>query len=457
MKDLPPHNLQAEQTLLGAILTDNEVMERVAEYLLPHHFAMPEHGILYDKCKQLIDENQTANTITLAASLADELPTVGGVEYLAQLMGSAVTIINSGEYGRIIYDLAQKRELIHLSEYIAESTRTQAEHSEIIETVERELTALTDDNSHDVSTPKSQMGLAIANIEAAFNGDIPPGQETGLTDLDNILSRLRDGSVYVIGARPSMGKSVLALQIAEKISETKPVSFFSLEMPAEELQERRISTHANISYEALRAGTITSDEMKRSVESSNILEQKPMFVNDKPGVSVEYIRRHARRQMRKTGVRAVFIDYLQLMSGDGFNRVDIIGNITRGLKTLAKELRCPVVALSQLNRGVEGRDSQVPRMSDLRESGDIEQDADVIVFIHREEQSLNQRKLAMREGETTDSFNKRLDGHANMIAEAKGLADLIIAKNRQGITGMIECGFDGAHMKFTNIAHTGER
>ncbi|MCK5445683.1 MAG: AAA family ATPase, partial [Rhodospirillaceae bacterium] len=336
-------NLEAEKSLLGAIITDNKAFERVSDFLHADHFAVHEHSVIYDACKRLIDNNATADYVTLAQFFDNnkDLEGVEGTKYLAELMASAVTIINSGEYGRIIFDLHIKRELVHIGQTTAEMAGSEADVQDVIDGLERELTALTDDKGHEIGTPASQMDKTLADLEAAFKGETPPGLETGLDDLDKRLGRLRPGGLYVIAGRPAMGKSVMGLNIAGRVSTKEPAMLFSLEMPADEIHLRRVCSATNIDFSRLRNGSISDVEVKQAIDTGHKLKAKPLFIDDTPAISVEYIKRHTRRQKRKTGLGLVVIDYIQLMSGErsrNSNREQEVSSITRGLKALAKEL-----------------------------------------------------------------------------------------------------------------------
>ena len=451
-------NLEAEKSLLGAILTDNSAFERVSDFLHAGHFAVAEHGIVFDACKRLIDNNQTADYVTLAQFFDNnkDLAGIGGTDYLAELMASAVTIINSGEYGKIIHDLYIKRGLVHIGQTTAEMAGSEADVQDVIDGLERELTALTDDKGHEIGTPESQMDKTLADIEAKRNGTLPPGLPIGLADLDQMLGGLKDGKLYIPAGRPAMGKSILAMNAAEKVADVGAVQFFTLEMSFEEMNNRRISADTGIDYKRIEDGKdLTNDEMRRVIEAGSRLGKKPFFIDDTPGVSAEYIKRHARRTKRKHGLRLVVVDYLQLMAGDrSGNREQEVSSITRNLKALARELGCPVIAVSQLSRAVEAREGQRPRMSDLRESGAIEQDADVVMFIYRAEYYLELAKPSQKDGELAESFSKRVTAHAIRQDESKGLAEAIIGKNRGGPTGVVYLHFTGATMTFANLART---
>ena len=449
----PPSNVEAEKSLLGAIFANPKAYEDAADHLRPEHFYVPRHGLVYAEAARLIELGNIANPVTMKAFFeGPDFEDVGGVKFSVDLAQSVVSIINAKEYGRLIHEAYRQRELVAIGQETA--ARASKEDPEVVlEALERELTAL---SGEEITDPSAQMTNTLKAIEAALRGDTPPGHETGLIDLDKKLGRLRPQSLYVIAGRPSMGKSALALNIAEHIADEVPVLFFSLEMSGEDNQLRRVCTATNIDTQRLLNGDVSTIEMEQIVMKGQALEAKPLIIDDTGAVSVQYIRRQARRQKRKSGLGLIVVDYVQLMSGEGDTRDQVIGGITSGLKALAKDLHIPVIALSQLNRGLEARDDKTPRLSDLRESGAIEQDADTVMFVYREEYYLERAKPCQGENETDQKFNEKTDRWLNRLARAKNLAEIIIPKNRQGAIGATTCLFHGAAMRFATLHHKQE-
>ncbi len=445
-----PHNVMAENCLLGAILLNNQAFEAVADFLGSHHFAVGANQDIYKAMAELIGQGKVADNVTLQG-VADN-------EILAHLLGCAVTSINAGEYGHIIFDCYRRRDLIRLGETMVNKAYETDDADGIIDEAETTLHLITE--GADEREDADALTDALYGIEKAYQGKDPPGLETGLVDLDKLFGRLRPQGLYVIAGATSMGKSVLAQNIAERVADEMPVAFFSLEMSAEEIQARRLCAKSRLDFTRLRDGHISDGEMDQVVEASRELRDKPLIIDDRGGVTVAYIRRRARRMKRKGGLGLIEIDYLQLVRASDVarkaGRVQEISEITRDLKALAKELDVPVVALSQLSRAVDTRDDKVPRLSDLRESGSIEQDADVVLFVFREHYYLDRHKPAQRENEKSEAFDKRVNGpggYNDRLAKTEGLAELMIAKNRQGAIGSVTVSFHGEMMQFGNAAH----
>ncbi|MCW8862666.1 MAG: replicative DNA helicase, partial [Rhodospirillales bacterium] len=390
----PPHNYEAEKALLGAIFANNQAYEKVSEFLRPEHFADPVHGDIYAACSTLIERQQLANPVTLKNLFErnETLSEVGGIRYLSELAESAVTIINAGEYGRIVYDLYLKRQLINLGEEVV----NEAFSGEIaisamgqIEKAEQQLYDLATKGETEggfISFRDSIMeALKVAEIAHQREGRLA-GVTSGLTDLDQQLGGLHGSDLIILAGRPSMGKTALATNIAYNAAavhletdgkEGAVVGFFSLEMSSEQLAARIISERTSISSDSMRKGLLHDDQFNRLVVESQKLYKLPLFIDDTPALTVSALRTRARRLKRQHNLGLIVVDYLQLISAAagsrGDNRVQEVSEITRGLKTLAKELQVPVIALSQLSRAVEQREDKRPQLSDLRESGSIEQ------------------------------------------------------------------------------------
>ena len=409
----PPHNFEAEQALLGAVLMNNRALEKVAEFLRAEHFADPTHGRIYQACQALSFKNQIANPVTLKTYLQSDagLAELGGDAYLARLAGSAATIINAEDYGRLIFDLHLRRELIAVGEdMVNDAFDTDMDNMATgqIETAEKKLFDLATAGQAEGGFVEFRKTLitAIEQAEAAHKREGKlSGVTTGLRDLDGKLGGLHPSDLLILAGRPSMGKTALATNIAfnaarayrveqsptgeRKVIDGAVVAFFSLEMSAEQLATRILAERAEIPSHKIRQGEMSNEEFERLVVVAQELHQLPLYIDDTPALSVSAVRTRSRRLHRTHGLGLIVIDYLQLLAGTTGkrveNRVQEVSDITRGLKALAKELNVPVLALSQLSRAVEQREDKRPQLSDLRESGSIEQDADVVMFVFREQ------------------------------------------------------------------------
>lgn len=475
----PPVNYEAEQALLGAILANNSAFEKVAEFLRPTHFAEPVHGRIFEACGTLIDRGQVANAVTLKNTFerSEELAEVGGARYLSELQSNYVSIINARDYGRTIHDLFLRRELIGIGEDVVNGAfdhDLEVGATEQIETAEQKLYNLAESGQTDGGLV-SFKGAAIESVnmaEAALRRDSHvAGVTTGLTDLDKLLGGLHRSDLVIVAARPAMGKSSLATNIAynaatSKRAERDPegnlievpqvVAFFSLEMSTEQIATRIISEQAHVRSDSMRRGEIRKEEYDRVFEVARSLHDLRLFIDDTPALTIPALRMRARRLKRQQGLGLIVVDYLQLMQGVGGSRSDSrvqeVSEITRGLKAIAKELDVPVVALSQLSRQTEQREDKRPQLSDLRESGSIEQDADVVMFIFREEYYLARERPIQRTNELDDAFAKRRVGYETRIEETRNLAEIIVAKQRHGPIGTVELHFNGEFTQFSDRA-----
>ena len=467
-----PHNIEAEKALLGAIFVNNRAHDRVSEFLRPEHFALAPHGRIYEACMRLIERGQIADPVTLKRLFEQDelLADIGGPAYLAELAMSAVTVINAGEYGRLIYDLHLKRELIGLGEDMvnrAYGAEIDERANEQIEMAEAKLYDLaTTGNYEGGFVPFRQSVLkAIEMAERAHKreGQLA-GVTTGLVDLDKILGGLHPSDLVILSGRPSMGKTALATNIAynaaysyarSKGEEGAVVGFFSLEMSAEQLAARILSEQTDISSDRMRKGELSNEEFERLVVASQMLHEIPIFIDDTPALTISALRTRARRVKRQHGLGLIVIDYLQLLSGSANSRndgrVQEVSEITRGLKTLAKELDVPVLALSQLSRQVEARENKRPQLADLRESGSIEQDADVVTFIFREEYYLDRESPIQRPDEKGDRFMEKKAQWEQRLNEVRNIAEVIVAKQRHGPIGTVKLMFQGAYTRFGNL------
>ncbi|WP_119677752.1 replicative DNA helicase [Indioceanicola profundi] len=468
----PPHNEEAEQALLGAILVNNKAFEKVGEFLRPEHFFDPANGRIYAACLKLIDRGQVANPLTLKAYFEQDkdLSEIGGAEYLARLAAAIVAVHNAEDYGRIIHDLFLRRQLIEVGE---DMVNTAYKHeldvgaTDQIEEAEKKLfdLASSGDIKGDFIPFEKALAGAINSIESAFRRSTHvTGVTTGLRDLDHKLGGLHPSDLLILAGRPSMGKTALATNIAFNAAkahmlsggkEGAAVGFFSLEMSAEQLAGRILADQAEVSGDKMRRGEIAASDFPKFVEASQYLSRVPFFVDDTPALTITAVRTRCRRLKRTHGLGLVVVDYLQLLRGGGLkgseNRVQEISEITRGLKAIAKELHVPVLALSQLSRGVEQREDKRPQLSDLRESGSIEQDADVVMFVFREQYYLERAEPGRRPDEAEDKFNDRYQRWKERLELVHNTAECIIGKQRHGPVGTVRLFFDGNYTRFGDL------
>lgn len=463
-----PYNLEAEQSLLGAMLLNNASFEHVGDFLRPHHFADAIHGQIYEAIVRLIDRGQVADPITLKDYFDkyEALQPVGGARYLVDLVQSVVSVISVGDYGRLIYDLFLRRQLMGIGEEMVLTARTHEldlNAVQQIEEAEKKLfdLATTGNASGGFQSFRDALTSSIEMAQTAFRRDSHVvGVTSGFVDMDKMLGGLHPSDLLIIAGRPSMGKTILATNIAfnaalaslEANKSGACVAFFSLEMSAEQLATRILASESGVSSDKIRRGEIRNEDFPTLVEVSRRLSTIPLFIDDTPALSVSALRTRARRLKRQEGLGLIVIDYLQLMDGGGSsrradNRVQEISDITRALKALAKELDVPVIALSQLSRAVEQREDKRPQLADLRESGSIEQDADVVMFIFREEYY----EVRRQPPEGTDK-HAEWQARMNQIANQ---AEVIIAKQRHGPVGTVRLYFEGALTRFGNLMPTG--
>lgn len=476
---LPPSNLQAEQALLGALLANNRAYERVSEFLAPEHFADPIHGRIYQSIARRIEAGQLADAVTLKAEFehSEILEEVGGTAYLAQLLTAMVGIINAGEYGRAIHDTWLRRQLIDLGETVVNNAFANSEGltgADQIESAEQALFQLASDGGSSGGFVPFERALAdaIHGAERAFRraGHVS-GLTTGLRDVDSKLGGLHPSDLLILAGRPGMGKTALATKIAFGAAKAllaeanqqgtgvlpkAQIAIFSLEMSAEQLATRLLSEEALISGDRIRRGDIGQKDFDKFVQVSREIASLPLQIDDTPAVTMSALRTRCRRLKRTRGLALVIVDYLQLMRPSvgtrPENRVLEISQITQGLKALAKELQIPVLALSQLSRAVENREDKRPQLADLRESGTIEQDADCVMFVYRDEYYLEQRmpKEVAFDG-NSEKFHAAMDEWQQKMAKAHNRADLIIAKQRHGPTGTVPLFFEGEFTRFGDL------
>lgn len=471
---IPPQSLEAEQALLGAILTNNRAMEKVVEFLKPEHFANAIHGKIFAACQTLLERGRLADPITLKDYFASEgsLNEIGGQDYIFNLAKASTTTINAGDYGQQIFDRYMRRQLIALGTDVVNDAfdiTLENPSQKQIENAEAKLYELANEGELE-GGPKVfslAMKAAVESAERAMkNPNGISGVPTGLLDMDSLMGGLHDSDLIILAGRPAMGKTALATCIAFNVarrfqeenkanSTKKGVAFFSLEMSAEQLAARILSTYTHVGGQAMRTGKLTGEQFDTIASALSMLNTLPLYVDDTPGITVNTIKNRARRLKRdkEKGLGLIVIDYLQLIqeSGRSENRVQALSEMTRGLKIMAKELQVPVLVLSQLSRLVEQRDNKRPQLSDLRESGSIEQDADIVMFVYREAYYLEQEQPIQRPKETPDAFQKRiLEWEQKKIDLAKR-AEAIISKQRHGPTGTVHLFFDGQFTEFGNL------
>ena len=472
-----PKNIEAEQALIGAILSNNKAFEKVSEFLKPQHFADSTHAKIFDIMSKLILRGHTADVITLKNYFEQEgiLADVGGVNYLIKLADSASVMTNVEYYAQFIYDKYLRRELINTgSEIINNAFKESADLSatEQIEAAEQQLFNLSDQGETQGGFVDFSAALtsSLGYIEQAFQkeGKIS-GLPTGLEKLDYKTGGLNNSDLIIIAGRPAMGKTALATNMAYNVAEymsraknmdphDKGVAFFSLEMSADQLASRILSTVTQTPGNKMRTGELDNAQFTRIAAAVRELENIPLYIDDTPGVTINAIRTRARRLKRSKGLGLIVIDYIQLITGSSNkksegNRVQELSEISRGLKIMAKELKVPVIALSQLNRGVEQRDDKRPLMSDLRESGSIEQDADIVMFVYRENYYLKNEEPKQKANETPDKFQQRIEEWKKRDRETTNLAEVIIGKQRHGPTGTVRLFWNGDYAQFGNLAN----
>ena len=465
-----PHNIEAEQQLLGAILTNNDVYDRVAGVINESHFYDPVHARIYEIASARIAKNALASPVTLKAFLEDDpgMKELGGANYLVRLAGAAISSFAARDYAQMIYDLAIRRKLMDLGKGISEKAGrvdVQSEPKEQIVEAEQALYALAEagQSNQGFQSFLSAVTDAVNVANAAYQRDGGlAGISTGLTDMDKKLGGLHKSDLLILAGRPSMGKTSLATNIAFNIAKAykrglRPdgsegavnggvVGFYSLEMSAEQLAARILSEASEVPSEQIRRGDMTEPEFRRFVEAAKALEACPLYIDDTPALPISQLAARARRLKREHGLDVLIVDYLQLVrpASAKDSRVNEVSEITQGLKAIAKELDIPVVALSQLSRQVENRDDKRPQLSDLRESGSIEQDADVVMFVFREEYYKEREKPGDHDLEAMANWQEEME-------RLHGRAEVIIGKQRHGPIGTVDLSFEGRFTRFGNL------
>ncbi|MEQ7874904.1 replicative DNA helicase [Sphingomonas sp. ASV193] len=469
-----PHNIEAEAALLGALMIDNRIVEDVQLKLKPHHFFEPLHGRIYDAILRMTDKNMVASPVTLKPLFeADEaMRAVGGPAYLAQLTGSGAAVIGARDFATQVYDLALLRALVGVGRDLVDSALDTSEDVAPLTQIERaesELYRVAEEGGGDnkVKSFGDASTEALRQVEKALNnGGSLSGITTGLDGINAKVGGLHHSDLVILAGRPGMGKTSLATNIAFAAarrwvrdqedgidmarSAGAPTAFFSLEMSADQLATRILAEQSGISSENLRMGKISAAEFKSLARAAAELNSLPLYIDDTPGLTIAALRTRARRLKRQKGIGFVVVDYLQLLQGTGRggndNRVQEISEISRGLKQLAKELNVPVLALSQLSRAVEQREDKKPQLSDLRESGSIEQDADMVWFVFRGDYYLMAKK--------PDDDHPDFPAWFEEMNRIHGRADLIVAKQRHGSTGVVRMRFDSHITRFSDAAES---
>ena len=466
-----PHSIEAEQQLLGAILTNNDVYDRIASIIGEKHFYEPVHGRIFDIAAARIAKNNLASPVTLKSFMADDegLNELGGAAYLARLAGAAVSAFALRDYAQMIYDLAVRRDLILLGRDIsakAAQVNVDSEPREQIVEAEQQLYKLAEQGQAESGFQSFLKAVTeavnLANTAYQRDGGMS-GISTGLIDMDKKLGGLHPSDLLILAGRPSMGKTSLATNIAFNVAkaykkgkkhdgsegavEGGVVGFYSLEMSADQLAARILSEASQVPSEQIRRGDMTETEFRRFVDAAKSLEACPLFIDDTPALPISQLAARARRLKRTHGLDVLIIDYLQLVRGTGRseNRVNEISEITMGMKAIAKELQIPVIALSQLSRQVENREDKRPQLSDLRESGSIEQDADVVMFVYREEYYKEREKPGDHDLEAMARWQEEME-------RLHGRAEVVIGKQRHGPIGTVDLSFEGKFTRFGNLA-----
>ena len=471
-----PRNIEAEQSLIGALLANNKAFEKVSEFLRAEHFSDPIHVKVFDVISRIIQKGHTADVITLKNYFEQEgtLNDVGGINYLIKLSESSSPLTNVEYYGQFIYDKFLRRELISTGYDIASEAMTEdldITTASQIEKAEKRLfnLAMYGDGQKGFQDFGTTLNSTLQMIEKAYQkeGKVS-GLPTGFRDLDIKMGGLNESDLIILAGRPAMGKTALAINIAYAVAEhmakpdvkmdphDKGVAIFSLEMSAEQLASRILSSITDTPGHKLRTGDMELGEFNRIATAVREYQKLPLYIDDTPGININTIRTRARRLKRTNGLGLIIIDYIQLISGSGDkksegNRVQEVSEISRGLKILAKELTVPVIALSQLNRGLESRDDKRPLMSDLRESGSIEQDADIVMFVFRENYYIHNAEPKRNTGETDEHFNSRVEEWIRRDRETANMGEVILGKHRHGSTGTVKLFWNGEFARFGNL------
>ncbi len=474
-----PANIEAEAAFIGAALIDNRVLEELPTPLRPQHFFEPVHQRIYERILTLLDRSAVVTPVTLKPYFEADaaLKELGGINYLARLTADGQGLLAPRELAEQIYDLALLRELVSVGRTLVENALDTSESVAPMEQIEAAEAALFDvaegaASNSEASTFGMATTKALRQIEKAISsGGHIAGTTTGFVSINDKIGGLHDSDLVILAGRPGMGKTSLATNIAfncadrmlrdlrdgiePKDSVGAGVAFFSLEMSADQLATRILAETAGISSSALRMGKLSREEFQQLSFASQKLAELPLYIDDTPALTIAALRTRARRLKRKHDIGLIVVDYLQLLQGTGRandNRVNEISEISRGLKTLAKELELPVIALSQLSRAVEQREDKRPMLSDLRESGSIEQDADMVWFVYREDYYIAAREPKVPQADDDAKIHDTHNAWAAEMERVHGLAELIIAKQRHGATGKVRLKFEPNITRFSDLA-----
>ncbi|MBC7459097.1 replicative DNA helicase [Candidatus Saccharibacteria bacterium] len=433
---IPPQNLDAEMSLLGAVLIDEETLADISEHVKPHDFYDKRHGLVYEAMMRLYEKHKPVDLLTLTEELKkkNDIETIGGSAYLTELTNYVPTAAHAEAYAELVAQKAIRRRLIKASADISElGFDEETSTEELLEQAEAQLFAVSDQSlKQDLVSIETILTDSFDRMEELHrNKGALRGVRTGYRDLDNMTAGLQRSDLIILAARPAMGKTTLVTNLAYNVATIakQPGLFFSLEMSKEQLVDRMLADASGVDAWNIRTGNLSDDDFSKLSDAMGEMAEAPIFIDDTPGVSVLEMRTKARRAAHEQPLGLIIIDYLQLMQGSGRgdgNRVQEVSEISRGLKLIARELNVPVIALSQLSRSVESRSPQIPQLSDLRESGSIEQDADIVMFIYRE-------------------------AYYNPDTERDNITDLIIAKHRNGPTGKVELFFHPERLRFMSL------
>jgi replicative DNA helicase len=460
--NLMPHNIDAEQEILGNLLSNNESYSKVGDIIRAEHFYEPIHQVIFAAIVEFYNKGIVATPVTLKSyfNKNKELDELGGSEYLSNLVSSSSIMLNIKSYAQVIFDLYLKRKLQTLgTDVVNEISNNEkpTDSSVLIEQTEQKLFNLASEGNLEGDFQKIDvsLNLTLETVQNALNNSGFSGIPTDLTDLDKLLGGIQNSDLLILAGRPSMGKTALAINMAvnmckyyqnqEKEEDKKSVGFFSLEMSSEQLASRIIAMESGVNAQKFRSGNFSNDDFSAIVKANKELHKLKFFIDDTPALSISAIRTRARRLKRQNNLGVLYVDYLQLIRGTfgGENRVQEITEISQGLKAIAKELNIPVIALSQLSRAVEAREDKRPQLSDLRESGSIEQDADIVSFIFREQYYI-ERKRPQEGSKKHDEWQSQMDSSLNK-------AEIIIAKQRHGPIGSVDIRFEPSTTKFGDL------